>query len=142
MQPTGVLKVAPLVWVRWVTEITVAEERRAFVDEQRSGPYRFWHHRHSFEEVDGTTVRIRIGEEQTEVPRYWLARFLFRVALHGYAIGYLETYGGFWYDDRDGIHRLGVRGKGSVALGERELEPTFEQLYRAVAPSGYIERID
>ena len=26
---------------------------RAFVDEQRFGPYKFWHHRHTFEEIPG-----------------------------------------------------------------------------------------
>ena len=41
------------VWVDWVTEITHLEVGRLFVDEQRAGPYRFWHHRHRFEEKDG-----------------------------------------------------------------------------------------
>jgi ligand-binding SRPBCC domain-containing protein len=46
------VKIAPAAWVSWVTEIKAVEERRAFVDEQRAGPYRFWHHRHAFEETD------------------------------------------------------------------------------------------
>ena len=50
------IKVAPLVWLRWVTEITVVEDGKVFVDEQRAGPYRFWHHRHSFEECEGGTL--------------------------------------------------------------------------------------
>ncbi|MFN7017235.1 MAG: SRPBCC family protein [Fimbriimonadales bacterium] len=37
----------------WVTEITHVEPMRFFVDEQRFGPYRFWHHRHVFEPVEG-----------------------------------------------------------------------------------------
>lgn len=37
----------------WVTEITHVEPLRFFVDEQRFGPYRFWHHRHTFAPVDG-----------------------------------------------------------------------------------------
>lgn len=37
----------------WVTEITHVEPLRFFVDEQRFGPYRFWHHRHTFSPVDG-----------------------------------------------------------------------------------------
>lgn len=87
-----------------------------------------------------STVRVRLGAASAEVPRYWLARMLFRVALHGYRIGYLETYGGLFYDDRDG-HRLGLRGAGSVVVPERALGPTIEHLYRAVAPSGYVERL-
>lgn len=39
--------------VRWVTEITHVDEGRMFVDEQRAGPYRFWHHQHLFREVPG-----------------------------------------------------------------------------------------
>jgi len=39
--------------VRWVTEITHVQEPNLFVDEQRFGPYRFWHHQHHFREVDG-----------------------------------------------------------------------------------------
>ena len=39
--------------VRWVTEITHVREPHLFVDEQRFGPYRFWHHQHHFREVDG-----------------------------------------------------------------------------------------
>lgn len=38
--------------VRWVTEITHVREPNLFVDEQRFGPYRFWHHQHHFREVD------------------------------------------------------------------------------------------
>ncbi|HDR46502.1 MAG TPA: hypothetical protein ENN94_02250 [Geoalkalibacter subterraneus] len=34
--------------IEWVTEITHADEPRFFVDEQRFGPYRFWHHQHFF----------------------------------------------------------------------------------------------
>ena len=36
----------------WVTRITNLEERCSFTDEQLFGPYKFWHHRHEFNEVD------------------------------------------------------------------------------------------
>jgi ligand-binding SRPBCC domain-containing protein len=39
--------------VSWVTEITHVSDRSFFVDEQRSGPYAFWHHAHFFREVPG-----------------------------------------------------------------------------------------
>ena len=39
--------------VGWVTEITHVDEPNLFVDEQRFGPYKFWHHEHSFRQVDG-----------------------------------------------------------------------------------------
>ena len=49
----------------WVTEITHVEERRMFVDEQRMGPYRLWHHEHHFREVPG-------GVEARDVVHYAL----------------------------------------------------------------------
>jgi ligand-binding SRPBCC domain-containing protein len=48
-------KVSPFSGIsfRWVTEITHVRNQSFFVDEQRFGPYSFWHHRHQFEVVDG-----------------------------------------------------------------------------------------
>lgn len=37
--------------VEWVTEITKIQDRAYFIDEQRKGPYRMWHHEHHFREV-------------------------------------------------------------------------------------------
>ena len=39
----------PGIWVPWVTEITHVDEGKSFVDQQLSGPYKLWHHRHTFE---------------------------------------------------------------------------------------------
>lgn len=39
--------------VKWMTEITHVEEPGFFVDEQRLGPYKFWHHQHILTEVYG-----------------------------------------------------------------------------------------
>ncbi|MEQ9620219.1 MAG: SRPBCC family protein [Deltaproteobacteria bacterium] len=39
--------------VNWVTEITHMERPNLFVDEQRFGPYRMWHHEHLFRETSG-----------------------------------------------------------------------------------------
>lgn len=38
---------------KWVTEITHVVDRAFFVDEQRFGPYAFWHHKHFLKEVPG-----------------------------------------------------------------------------------------
>lgn len=46
--------------VRWVTEITHVQEHEFFVDEQRFGPYAFWHHQHHFQKIDGGTVMTDI----------------------------------------------------------------------------------
>lgn len=50
------IKPLPLVSLDWVTEITQARRPYLFIDEQRFGPYRFWHHQHHFEET-ATGVR-------------------------------------------------------------------------------------
>ncbi len=39
--------------MEWVTEITVVEHHRHFVDEQRFGPYSLWHHEHFLKEIAG-----------------------------------------------------------------------------------------
>ena len=48
-------KVTPLfnVAMNWATEITHVKEPYYFVDEQRFGPYKFWHHQHKFSEIEG-----------------------------------------------------------------------------------------
>ena len=38
--------------IHWVTEITHVSRPYYFVDEQRFGPYAFWHHQHKFKPVD------------------------------------------------------------------------------------------
>jgi ligand-binding SRPBCC domain-containing protein len=43
------VKVAPFIWLTWLTEITRVDEQRSFIDEQRLGPYKIWHHIHRFE---------------------------------------------------------------------------------------------
>jgi len=47
--------VSPLfnIKLRWVTEITHVKDKEYFVDEQRFGPYAFWHHQHFLKEVSG-----------------------------------------------------------------------------------------
>ena len=38
---------------KWVTEITHVIDKKYFVDEQRFGPYAFWHHKHFIREIPG-----------------------------------------------------------------------------------------
>jgi ligand-binding SRPBCC domain-containing protein len=58
-------KIKPLfgVPVYWMTEITHVEDKRYFIDEQRFGPYQFWHHQHHFES-------IKNGVEMTDIVHY------------------------------------------------------------------------
>ena len=41
-------KVSPLLGIKmnWMTEITQVKEMDYFIDEQRVGPYKMWHHQH------------------------------------------------------------------------------------------------
>lgn len=36
----------------WVTEITHIENQTYFIDEQRIGPYKFWHHEHRLQDTE------------------------------------------------------------------------------------------
>jgi ligand-binding SRPBCC domain-containing protein len=56
--------------VAWTTEITHLQRPDFFVDEQRFGPYRFWHHQHLFREVEG-------GVEMHDLVHYLLPAMQF-----------------------------------------------------------------
>ena len=47
-------KVSPILNIKmnWVTEITQVKENKFFIDEQRLGPYKMWHHQHIFIDND------------------------------------------------------------------------------------------
>lgn len=47
-------KVSPLLGIKldWMTEITHVKEKEYFVDEQRFGPFAFWHHQHHFSKIE------------------------------------------------------------------------------------------
>lgn len=57
----------PLLGIKmsWVTEITVSEENKYFIDVQQFGPYKFWHHKHFFEATE-------TGTKMTDVVHYGL----------------------------------------------------------------------
>lgn len=65
----------------WVTEITHVKEPLLFVDEQRFGPYKFWHHQHLFEEVPG-------GVEVRDIVNYALPFGPLGRIAHSVAVGH------------------------------------------------------
>jgi ligand-binding SRPBCC domain-containing protein len=58
-------KVTPLLNIpmSWCTEITHVKEHEYFVDEQRQGPYQFWHHQHHIKP-------IKNGVEMLDIVHY------------------------------------------------------------------------
>jgi len=94
-------KIRPMLNIpmNWVTEIIHVEEEHYFIDEQRFGPYRFWHHLHRFTPKDG-------GVLMEDVLHY---------ALPGGWLG--EFFGGF-------VHK---KVKGIFAFREEELNRIFPQ---------------
>ncbi|MES2241109.1 MAG: SRPBCC family protein [Bacteroidota bacterium] len=58
-------KITPLLGIKlsWLTEITKVKEGSYFIDEQRFGPYAFWHHKHFFESTEN-------GVKMTDVVHY------------------------------------------------------------------------
>lgn len=65
-------KVSPVAGIKlnWMTEITQVSDQKYFIDEQRFGPYKFWHHQHHFRAVPG-------GVEMTDILTYGLPMGIF-----------------------------------------------------------------
>ena len=92
----------------WMTEITQVAEEKYFIDEQRFGPYRLWHHQHHFKLIDG-------GVEMTDIVHYkipfWflgdIANTLFvqnqlkKIFIHRY-VAVMEKFGN-WPDEEFAI---------------------------------------
>ena len=60
-------KVSPItgITLNWMTEITQVEHEKYFIDEQRFGPFKFWHHQHHFKAITN-------GVEITDILTYGL----------------------------------------------------------------------
>ncbi len=81
MLATYTIQVLPIAFLKgitipWVTEITHLREQEYFVDEQRFGPYQFWHHQHHFTSTDG-------GVEIQDIVNYALPVGVFGKLAHG-----------------------------------------------------------
>lgn len=65
-------KVSPIsgINLNWMTEITQVEDHKYFIDEQRFGPYKFWHHQHHFKSIPG-------GVEMNDILTYGLPMGIF-----------------------------------------------------------------
>ena len=70
--------VSPLLGITqtWVTEITNIKKPDYFIDEQRFGPYTFWHHQHHFNKTDNNET------ETTDIVNYSLPLDPFSRIIH------------------------------------------------------------
>jgi ligand-binding SRPBCC domain-containing protein len=65
----------PGIKTNWVTEITQVKEKAFFIDEQRFGPYKMWHHEHHFKQTeDGVLMTDRVT---FKIPFGILGRFAY-----------------------------------------------------------------
>ena len=73
------IKIFPLVKSNWVTEIKSVNKLRFFIDEQRIGPYKVWHHRHTFKSTEKGTF---MTDEIHFIPPFKLfSKFLVKYAI-------------------------------------------------------------
>jgi ligand-binding SRPBCC domain-containing protein len=77
--------ILPGISTRWLTEITHVREGEFFVDEQRLGPYKLWHHEHHFvsaldgrgiQMLDRITYDVGWGPLGTLLDALWIRRQL------------------------------------------------------------------
>lgn len=73
--------VSPLLGIKmqWVTEITHVREGEYFVDEQRFGPYSFWHHKHFLKPIDG-------GVEMEDIIHYKIPMGILGQLMHPFLV--------------------------------------------------------
>lgn len=58
-------KIKPFLGItmNWVTEISQVKDKQYFIDNQLSGPYKYWHHQHHFRATEN-------GVEMTDILHY------------------------------------------------------------------------
>jgi len=61
--------------IEWVSEITDVQEPHYFIDQQRFGPYKFWHHEHRFNPISN-------GVELVDIVYYKMPFGILGKALH------------------------------------------------------------
>ncbi len=91
----------------WVTEISHVREPHYFVDEQRFGPYSFWHHKHFFRELAG-------GVEMEDLVHYGLPFGSLGRAVHPWMVR-RKLEGIFSYRRETLLKRFGEYGNNTDA---------------------------
>jgi ligand-binding SRPBCC domain-containing protein len=73
--------VTPMLGIKtkWITEITHVVDKNYFVDEQRFGPYAFWHHKHFIRPIAD-------GVEMEDIVHYKLPFGIIGSAIHPWLV--------------------------------------------------------
>lgn len=69
------IEIIPSIKQNWVTEIKHVDFHKMFVDEQRFGPYKMWHHEHHFIALSAHQVLMN-DIVSYKLPMGWLGRLL------------------------------------------------------------------
>jgi ligand-binding SRPBCC domain-containing protein len=72
------IRLNALLKMKWVTEIKHVQKPHCFVDEQRFGPYKFWHHAHLFEELPSGKVLMK-DIVHFKLPFSWVAPIAYKL---------------------------------------------------------------
>jgi len=91
----------------WMTEITQVNAPHFFIDEQRKGPYKLWHHQHHFKEVDG-------GVQMTDLVHYRLPFGILGSMAHPIVKKKLLDIFNFRYERI--VERFGATGKPQIEI--------------------------
>ena len=75
-------KIRPILNIpmNWVTEISQCVEGKYFIDEQRFGPYKFWHHQHHFSASKGGVIMTDILHYA--LPFGWIGEIMGNLFIH------------------------------------------------------------
>lgn len=83
------IRIFPWIWVNWLTRITGVRHGESFIDEQLSGPYKHWKHRHHFRPVTGgveitdeVTYALPFGRLGEWIHALYVRRELTRIFAH------------------------------------------------------------
>jgi len=89
--------ILPMIKSSWVTEITHTKDKKYFIDEQRFGPYKMWHHLHRFESNErGVIMTDKVSYKLPFGFLGSLAHILFiknkLKSIFAYRFNYLQNY--------------------------------------------------
>jgi ligand-binding SRPBCC domain-containing protein len=91
------VKLFGLIPCRWIAEITHVDAPHSFVDEQKLGPFAFWHHRHTIiPDEDGVEIRdtvhyaLPVGPFGTAAHRFFVRKQV--EAIFDYRAAMLEEF--------------------------------------------------